>query len=387
MSTDPRVPRMASIGALLLLGLACLLYLAMMRVIAPSHARELIEGGDPAGNAIGRGLAQLFGNFLILLLWIVLAILLFLGGKSQKMPPQARAAAAILLPLSGVAAIYAADLNQRYAGWAIVVPALLPPLIALYAMWARLPVLHAALPARVINVAIGGAILILTIAPLPLSAIDASIYAAGEPERQRQREALLAANEQQEARYREREAQDSARDIARFQALNADSPLGDYINDLSYPTRLEEAVAKARQVKSRQSDVVALLEKFSSDNGPYRSRGEIEYLEVLWRLDIEATPAVCKAYGDALRQEAENVRKFSHDQRPNDAWEVKEALERQLPNIKWLIGEHCDLGDTLAVVETRVRELCGENGCPDTNSYGHRTLAFLDTLAALRRPQ
>ena len=146
-------------------------------------------------------------------------------------------------------------------------------------------------------------------------------------------------------------------------------------------------MAKARQVKSRQSDVVALLEKFSSDNGPYRSRGEIEYLEVLWRLDIEATPAVCKAYGDALRQEAENVRKFSHDQRPNDAWEVKEALERQLPNIKWLIGEHCDLGDTLAVVETRVRELCGENGCPDTNSYGHRTLAFLDTLAALRQPQ
>jgi hypothetical protein len=146
-------------------------------------------------------------------------------------------------------------------------------------------------------------------------------------------------------------------------------------------------VAKARQVKSRQSDVVPLLEKFSSDDGPARSRGEIEYLEVLWRLDIEATPAVCKAYGDALRQEAENVRKFSHDQRPNDAWEVKEAIERQLPNMKWLIREHCDLGDTLAVVETRVRELCGENGCLDTNDYGHKTLVFIDTLAALRRPQ
>ena len=391
MSTDPRAPRMASIGALLLLGFACLLYLALMRDIVPSPAREFIQRGEPASNAIQGAFTELVAFFLIFLLWIVLAILLFRrGGNSHKMPLLALAAAAILLPLSGVAAIYAADLYASYAGWAIVVPALLPPLIALYAMWMRLPALHATLPARVINVAALGAILVLTLAPFPLSVIDPRTYAAGEPERQRQREAYLAAAEQQEARYREREAQDRERDIARFQALNADSPLGDYIDDLSYPegsTRHEAAVAKARQVKSRQSDVVPLLEKFSSDTGPTRSRGTIEYLEDLWRFDIEATPAVCKAYGDALRQEAENIGKFSHDQRPNDAWEVKEALERQLPNIKWLIGEHCDLGDTLAVIETRVRELCGENGCLDTNSVGRETLAFIDTLAALHQSQ
>ncbi len=392
MSTDPRAPRMASIGALLLLlGLGCLLYLALMHDIVPSPAREFIQRGEPASNAIQGAFTELVAFVLIFLLWIVLAILLFRrGGNSQKMPPLALAAAAILLPLSGVAAIYATDLYASYAGWAIVVPASLPPLIALYATWMRLPVLHAALPARVINVAALGAMLVLTIAPFPLSAIDARIYAAGEPERQRQREAYLATQNQQEARYREREAQDRERDIARFQALNADSPLGDYINDLSYPegsTRHEEAVAKARQVKSRQSDVAPLLGKFSSDTGPTRSRGYIEYLEDLWRLDIAATPAVCKAYGDALRQEAENIGRFSHAQRPNDAWEVKEAIERQLPNIKWLIHEHCDLGDTLAVVETRIRELCGENGCPDTNSVGRETLAFIDTLAALRRPQ
>ena len=376
MSTDPRVPRMASIGALLLLGLACLLYLAMMRVIAPSHARELIVGGDPAGNAIGRGLAQLFGNFLILLLWIVLAILLFLGGKSQKMPPQARAAAAILLPLSGVAAIYAADLNQRYAGWAIVVPALLPPLIALYAMWARLPVLHAALPARVINVAIGGAILILTIAPLPLSAIDASIYAAGEPERQRQREALLAANEQQEARYREREAQDSARDIARFQALTPDSSLSDYLDALDSYTYYapdeaghDETLAKGRQIKSRQADAVALLKE-----------GRIRRMEELWNLDIEATPAVCAAYRDALRHEAAEVDPMSID------FGRVNVIAAQLPNLKWLVKEHCDLVDLLAFTETRIREVCDKpNDC--LASDRDPTLAVADTLAALRRPQ
>jgi hypothetical protein len=173
-----------------------------------------------------------------------------------------------------------------------------------------------------------------------LSAIDASAYAEGEPERQRQREAVLAALDQREAQSRER-------DIARFQALNADSPLGDYLGDLSYSSLIgsfshparEEALAKARQVKSRQSDVVALL-----------GGGKIERLEDLWRLDIEATPAVCKAYGDALRQEAENIRKYIHDQRHDYAWAFRNVLERQLPNTKWLVHEHCDLGATLAVV-------------------------------------
>jgi hypothetical protein len=384
MSTDPRAPRMAFIGGLLLLGVACLLYRPMMLNIARSASHELIESGE---TSLGRGFDELFRGVLILLLWIVLAILLFLRGKGQKMPPQALVAAAILLPLSGVAAIYAANLYASYAGWAIVVPALLPPLIALYAMWARLPALHAALPARVINVAIGGAILVLTIAPLPLSVIDASTYAAGEPERQRQRVAYQAANEQIDA---QRNEEFWKRDTARFQALNADSPLRDYLSDLSYrdlSTRHEEALAKARQVKSRQSDVVTLLEEPTPGDTNVRGRGNIEWLQDLWRLDIEATPAVCKAYGNALRQEAENVRKYSHDQVDEYAWDVREALERQLPNMKWLIREHCDLGDILAVIETRIRELCELGRCPDTNDDGHRTPAFLDTLAALRRPQ
>jgi hypothetical protein len=237
---------------------------------------------------------------LIFLLWIVLAILLFLARKNQKLPPQQLMAAAILF--SGFAAFYATDLYARYAGWAIVVPALLPPWIALYAIWARLPALHAALPAKIINPAAWGAILVLTIAPVPLSAVDARIYAAGEPERQSQRAAYRATPNQLQAQFTE---QTEERDIARFQALNADSPLRDYFLDLSDPegsTRHEEALAKARQVKSRQSDAVALLEEPAPCDTTARGRGNIEWLEDLWRLDIEATPAVCKTYGDALRQ-------------------------------------------------------------------------------------
>jgi hypothetical protein len=56
MSTSPRAPRMASIGVLLLLGLACLLYLALMHDIVPSPAREFIKRGEPASNAIDKRL-------------------------------------------------------------------------------------------------------------------------------------------------------------------------------------------------------------------------------------------------------------------------------------------------------------------------------------------
>ncbi len=366
-SSGPSRPRTGLTGAWLLLGLACVLYLVMMGIIsAPAST-------DPNTHKIDEAIGEVLGFFFTLMLWIVLAILLLAGGVAGQMQIVAK----ILLLLSGVAAICAGVLYQRYAGWAIVVPASLPPLIALYAMWARLAALHAALPARVINVAVGGAIVILTAAPLPLSVIDAATYPVRQRQQEAERAAVLAALDLQEAQSRER-------DIARFQALNADSALGDFLGDLSFPAligsfslpaRHEEALAKARQVKSRQSDVVALLEG-----------GKIERLEDLWRLDIEATPAVCKVYGDALRQDAENVWKYSHQQRDDYAWAVRDALERQLPNTKWLVREQCDLGAALAAVETRVRELCEPNRCPDTNYDGHRTLAFLDILAALRRP-
>ena len=52
MSTNPRAPRIASIGAWLLLGFTCLLYLALMHDILPSPAREFIQRGEPASNAI-----------------------------------------------------------------------------------------------------------------------------------------------------------------------------------------------------------------------------------------------------------------------------------------------------------------------------------------------
>jgi hypothetical protein len=103
-------------------------------------------------------------------------------------------------------------------------------------------------------------------------------------------------------------------------------------------------------------------------------------MEELWNLDIEATPAVCAAYRDALRHEAAEVDPMSID------FGRVNVIAAQLPNLKWLVKEHCDLVDLLAFTETRIREVCDKpNDC--LASDRDPTLAVADTLAALRRPQ
>lgn len=90
------------------------------------------SGHDPNTGPMVEALREDFevlGSFCTLLLWIMLAILLFVGGIKGDI---IRTGAAVLLLLSGGAMIYAADLHSRYGGWAITVPGLLPPLIVLY---------------------------------------------------------------------------------------------------------------------------------------------------------------------------------------------------------------------------------------------------------------
>ena len=52
-------------------------------------------------------------------------------------------------------------------------------------------------------------------------------------------------------------------------------------------------------------------------------------------------------------------------------------LERQLPNIKWLAGAHCDIGEAVAFAgDAAVRAV----------SDSSRLVAFADTLASMRQP-
>ena len=102
------------------------------------------------------------------------------GAINAEMPRWAVILAVVVYPLTFAAAFAAIDLRERYHGWAIVVPVMLPPLIGLYAISARFPQLHKKPPGKFTSV-IWAAILVLTIAPIPLFFVDARAY----PERKK----------------------------------------------------------------------------------------------------------------------------------------------------------------------------------------------------------
>jgi nitrate reductase NapE component len=153
---DIRRLQSAPIDALLLCGLAGTLYIAML-------ASTSATGSSSGEAAIGEAIQAMF---LTLGLWIVLAILLVVGGVMGEMPRWSAMIAVVLHPLSGVATVIAMDMYSRHIKWAMVFPMLLPLLTALYAMWARIPRLHKSLPAEATSIAAWGLILGLSIAAL-----------------------------------------------------------------------------------------------------------------------------------------------------------------------------------------------------------------------------
>lgn len=148
----------APLGLFLLFAVATALYLLLLvNGVGP------INCGAPA---FGDAFAALF---LTVGLWLVLAAMLVVAAIPGAMPRWAAILAFVVTPLSGIAAFIAIDMVSRCIFWAIVFPAALPPLLAFYALWARLPRLHATLPAQQTSLAIWGVVVGLTAAPLVLA--------------------------------------------------------------------------------------------------------------------------------------------------------------------------------------------------------------------------
>ena len=156
---------------------------------------------------------------------------------------------AVLWPLSAIAVWMANDAYARGDASAIWVAVALPPLFALYALWARLPALHTPFRAGVTSAVFGAVIAFFTLAPL----VAATRAALPDPERDARLEA--AGKAQEEQRAREQQAQ-LDRQEAEFANLGPDSPLEDYLIYLSSMTYEERALAGIRQVKNRQADAM-----------------------------------------------------------------------------------------------------------------------------------
>ena len=329
-------------GTTTLLVIAAFLYMAFLVNLFG------LRGGD----AMGRGLAMGFAAIIGLVLWLVLASLYAVAIFKGQMPSYAAAAAIVFLPLSAIAAASATGLySDRHGDWLIAIPAILPLVLGLYAVWARFTDLHVTLAPTSTTVAMGCAIVLLTAVPLVLTVREFA------PDPARDAAKAAAAKAQEEAMEKRR--QDAlAEEAAQFARLGPDSSLENYLPHVAPGLpRFQEALAGVRQVKSRSQDAAALLKA-----------GRIGELAQLWQFDIDPA-VVCEPYGQALKAEAGKISRTR-----TDYISVAVDLEYQLRNMEWLVAARCNLDEALTEIETRVRAI----------SDLPRLTDFADKLASLR---
>ena len=322
---DPKpsaVAAAAPIGAIVVLSIASLPYMVMLANL----------WDDPGTDAAGRGLAHAFAAIVGLILWILLAVLLVMGAARGRMPLAATLVAVILLPVAAWGTVEAAELYNRQNAWPFLVPVLLPPLIAAYPLWALLPRLHGVLKPLPTSLVLGLAIAALSVLPIALK----TYRDRPDPERDARLAAeFKARQEAEERRFREEKAQEAAA----FAKLGPDSSLMDYQRFMDTSVR-DQAYRDMRKVKSRQADIVVLLQRKGLDGAP-----------ILIDLDLQPTAELCQAYGTALASAASQISPKVR----SDYGVAAMQLEYQLKTIQWLRAHDCNLDQALTLAATNIR--------------------------------
>ena len=360
MSSPPLPAQSSPAGAIALAVAGCIPYglLIVSLVYGP-------PGGDPSQygpeDRLDQSLAQLYAILFGVLLWIVIGILLRSAVRTG-VPRWAAIATGILFPISAIAAFVAGAASfDLPGGWSILVPALLPPLIALWAIWLRSPRLRALVTVERASIAGLATVAIVCAATIPLNILDRLQMPARAAADARKNEAIAAQLAAERAR-RERAQR------GKFASLTPESPFADYLDylnaNLPEPEH-EKAVAQARRSATRQEAAVTLLQE---------EKAPLFEMRELWRLDVAATPELCSALNGAL------IKRANWDEL-NQL--VGAYLEDQLPNMKFFTAAGCKLDAALDAAMARVQKIIGPMGKADPDR--ERWNAFIAAVSALRQ--
>jgi hypothetical protein len=312
-------------AAPVVLALLLLCWMAMLWT-----ASSWIGKSPVPGRETDRMISQSYSGVLALLVWIFLAALLLIANSKQVVPPWFGAIAWVVLPISGVAALAAgAVLYNPERRWPIVIPAVVPVLIAAYVLYAFLST-----PLANAGLALWAAVLLLSVSIVP-EAIrfaethldDGSIDAAPGPKLDK-----WMADQRAARRARELAELGKTDDETRLYELEShirpDSPV------------LKEALEVMSHLPLRQSDAVMLLETQSS-----------YILHFLGDIDLEPTPQLCTAARNYLSQ-AVRERQTQTASSPSSyiAMEFTEGIE----SIRW-ISKNCGCNAQLDQMEAYAR--------------------------------
>jgi hypothetical protein len=291
----------ASRGAVAL-GIALSLAALLFWLLALSTLSDL-NGSDAAGN----GLAQAYGAVEIAVLWALLAVLAIVTVVTGAVPGPAALAALILIPASGIAAMFALGLLARPDMapflWPIIVPALVPPLIAGFCFWALLPSLRAAIPAALAAGFSFGATLVLT----------ASIWPMSEMRRAAEEKDIAVAEKYD----------------ADLTALPADAPLWAWTPFLATRNgvKVSGLLDRVRRLDRRQGEAELMLD-----------RGDFP-LGFLGMFDLTPTPALCDKARSLLRSRVAPMVLERANAKPYA--EIAVPVADAVAAMSWLVGYGC----------------------------------------------
>jgi hypothetical protein len=292
---------------------ACLGVLALLFWVLALATLSDLASSDAAGN----GYAQAYAAIELFILWGLLALVTLIAGVNGQMAVLAMLAAAILIPVSGVVAFVVLGLLSKPALppflWPIVIPALVPPLVLAFDLWALFPSLRAAIPARLAG-AVWGVTLVLCL----------SIFAF-QHVRERAIGQIVAASEKYRA------------DLAK---LSADAPLWEWVPflDTRNAGTQGDLLPRMSKLSKRQSEAELMLE-----------RGDFPLL-YLGSLDLTPTPALCDKARVLLRRQVAPLVPPIPNSKPYK--DVAVHVSGALSAMKWLGGYGCDIDSESQAWET-----------------------------------
>lgn len=280
-----------------------------------------------SSDAAGNGYAQAYAAIDIFILWGLLAVIAIIAAVKGGMAPPAVLAAVVLIPGSGATAFAVLELLSTPQLppflWPIVIPALVPPLVIAFCLWALFPSLRAVIPARLAGGIVWGATLLLCL----------SVFAFQQM-RQHAVDLTVAAQEKYDADYAK---------------LLPDAPLRDWVPflDTRNATKQDEILQRISKLPRRQSDAELMLD-----------RGDFP-LGFLSRLDLTPTPAICDKARALLRRQVEPlVLKTPNSKRyAKIVWPVSNALSA----MKWLVGHDCSCDAESMAWETMAKSYSNTN--------------------------
>jgi hypothetical protein len=287
----------ALIAAIVLAVLVLLVWAIMLQTLST------LGESDAAGN----GMAEAFAGIEIVLLWFVLVVFLVVAGVCGSMPLPAAVAAMVLVPSSGIVAMYALGLLGHRGTppfeWPLVTPALVPPIIVGFGFWTLLPPLRVAVPPWPATGTSWGAVLLLCVVMWPLWQI------------------------REHAEQHAAEAQ--AKWFEEFAAMPADAPLWEWQPFLqsSNEVNVDPVLERIRKVERRQGDAEVMLE-----------RGDFP-LRYLGLLDLRPTQAICDKARALLRRQVQPLVLQTPNSKPYS--EIANTVASALSAIQWLVGYGC----------------------------------------------